>query len=104
MRGELAPIGSTRVSANGYHYTKTGQPSDWRLTHHIIAEQKLGRPLNGNERVIFGDKGKTCLEPANIKVVPKGKGSLRRRIANIEARISELEAQKAELEEELKHS
>jgi hypothetical protein len=101
MRGQLADDNTTRVSKNGYHYTKTPDKG-WQLTHHLIAEETLGRPINkGRERVVFGPGGKTDLSPENIKVVPAGKGSTRRRIAAIEARIDELQAEKLELEREL---
>lgn len=100
MRGSSAPDNSTRVSPNGYHYTK--HKGEWRLTHHILAEKKLGRPLQAGERVVFLDRGKTCLELSNIDVVPAGTGSLRRRLAVIEARIEELEAEKDEIEKKLR--
>lgn len=100
MRGTEAPPNTTRTSQNGYQYTKVG--SEWRLTHHLIAEERLGRRINPEtERVIFVDKDRANLSPSNVKVVPKGKTSVKRRIAAIEARIAELEAQKAELEKEL---
>lgn len=103
-RGAAANVGATRVSANGYHYTKAVDPSDgkekWRLTHHIIAEQKLGRPLREDERVHFVGK-KSDLSPDNIKVVEKGRSSLRRRKAQIEARIQELQAELEEINREL---
>lgn len=100
MRGTEAPNNTTRISKNRYSYTKVG--SDWRLTHHLIAEKKLGRKIDSEtERVIFIDKDRTNLSPDNIKVVPKGKSSLLRRIATIEARIVELEGQKYQLEREL---
>lgn len=98
-RGKKAQAGDTRVAPNGYHYTKTEK--EWRLTHHIVAEKEiLGRPLRENERVEFVS-GKTNLDPSNIRVVVQGRGSLRRRKAQLEERIRELtvelEAVNAEL-------
>jgi len=96
-RGQQVDVGATRVSQNGYHYTKvavkpgTGKPG-WRLTHHIVAEQKLGRPLREDERVSFKGK-KSDLRPENIIVSEKGQGSQRRRKAQLEARIAELQAE-----------
>lgn len=103
-RGALAPLGSTRVSANGYHYTKAIDPATnkecWRLTHHILAEKKLGRPLREDERVHFvGSKSNLSFD--NIKIVERGRGSLRRRKAQIEARIAELQAELDEINKEL---
>ena len=87
-----APDGTTRVSANGYHYTK--QDNRWRLTHHIIAEANLGRPLAPGERVEFKDKDRTNLDPKNVLVRTKGEGSVARRIAVIDDRIRELQAER----------
>lgn len=93
----LAEPGTRRVSANGYDYTKIDN-GNWRLTHHLVAEKEiLHRPLREDERVIFGEKGKTCLDPSNIKVVKKSNGKPRKRIAVIEARIQELQAELEEL-------
>lgn len=103
-RGQEVPVGSVRVSANGYHYTKveddgSGKPG-WRLTHHLVAEKKLGRKLLPNERVSFVDK-KTDLRPKNIVVTQQGTSSLRRRKAHIEAKIQELQAELDEINQEL---
>lgn len=99
-RGQLAQEGATRVSANGYHYTKVG--NKWRLTHHLVAEKKLGRSLREDERVSFKNpKNKLDLSPENIVVTEKGQGSIRRRKAQIEARLSELQAELDEINAEL---
>jgi len=92
----IAAVGSTRIAQNGYSYTKVkndGQ-NQWRLTHHIRAEKVLGRPIDSNsERVIFKDGNRSNLQYNNIEVVPKGKGSLTKRRAELEERIRELQAQ-----------
>jgi HNH endonuclease len=94
-RGQASKPGDTRTAPNGYHYTRTEK--EWRLTHHLIAEQVLGRNLAEDERVTFKDKDRKNLNPANIVVSKVGRGSARRRIAQIDARIAELQAQKDEL-------
>jgi hypothetical protein len=100
VRGQAAPIGSTTIAANGYHYTKV--EGRWRLTHHIVAEKEiLKRPLTDTERVMFVTSDKLNLKPENIKVVQKGKQSLRRRKAQLEARIEELQAELAHIEASL---
>lgn len=105
MRGQTVDVGATRVSQNGYHYTKVEDRGDgkpgWRLTHHILAEQKLGRKLRTDERVSFKNGKKSDLRPDNIRVTEKGTGSARRRKAQIEARIEELKAELAIINEEL---
>jgi len=87
-RGSKSKEGDTRVAANGYHYTRG--TTKWRLTHHIIVEQGLGRSLRANERVYFRDGDRTNLAPNNldIRVVkPKTKAAKR---AEIEAKIDDL--------------
>jgi hypothetical protein len=101
MRGKSAKPGDTRIAPNGYHYTKTKRDG-WRLTHHIIAEKTLGRPLKDGERVVFIDKDRSNLEPNNIEVKITGTSSLRRRKAQLEARIQELQAQLHDVESEIK--
>ena len=95
-----AADGTTRVSANGYSYTKQGRK--WRLTHHIVAEENLGRPLAPGERVEFKDKDRTNLRPDNVAVRAKGEGSVARRISVIDDRIRELQAERDLLLAELK--
>jgi hypothetical protein len=103
MRGSYAEDGATRVAKNGYHYTKVD--GKWRLTHHVIAERDiLHRPLKPGERVVFGAKGKGQLSVDNIEVVPAGRGSTRRKVAELEARIEELTAQRDLLVKELQRS
>lgn len=98
-RGGKANVGDTRVAANGYHYTRCEE--GWRLTHHLIMEETLGRRLEPDERVIFVDGKRSNLAASNIETREKSRGSIRRRKANIEARIAELQAELAEINEEL---
>lgn len=98
-RGQAASEGDTRLAPNGYHYTRTA--TEWRLTHHIIMEKTLGRKLKEDERVIFVDGKRSNLDPDNIEVREKGTGSLRRRLAVIEARIAELQAEKDDIEKQI---
>jgi len=98
-RGRAAKVGDTRVAPNGYHYTRTEK--EWRLTHHIEAEKILGRPLRENERVEFKTKNKLDFSPENLHVTIQGRGSLRRRKAQLEDRIRELQAELDEVSREL---
>jgi hypothetical protein len=65
-RGRNAHEGDTMISQNGYHYTRTA--TKWRLTHHLVAEKKLGRPIAPDEQVYFVDKNRKNFDPANIEV------------------------------------
>lgn len=99
-RGKLAQDGATRVAQNGYQYTKVN--GKWRLTHHIKAEEYLGRSLREDERVSFRDpKKKLDFSRDNIVVSEKGTGSVRRRKAQLEARIAELQAELHDINQEL---
>lgn len=101
MRGQRADVGATRVAPNGYHYTKV--EGGWRLTHHIYAERYLGRPLREDERVAFATGNKLDFSEDNIRVLPKGKASIRRRRAVVEARIEELQAELRSLDAQLQN-
>lgn len=98
-RGQKSEVGDKRVAPNGYHYTKC--EGGWRLTHHLIMEKKLGRPISDNERVVFLNGKRSDLRPDNLAVREKGTSSLRQRKARIEARIEELQAELREIEAQL---
>lgn len=99
-RGETFPIGHERVAQNGYCYVKTEQ--GWRLKHHLIAEEKLGRAIDTKlELVKFADHDRTNFAPDNIVVEPKKMPNKTARIAVLKARRDELQAQIEDLEEEL---
>ena len=95
-RGKASKVGDTKVSPNGYHYTR--MPEGWILTGRKIGAEKLGRALRSNERVRFIDGNQLNLDPDNIEVreVKTTPGAKR---ARLEARIEELQAQLAELED-----
>lgn len=95
-----APDGAERISKNGYTYVKV--VGRWRLKHHLIAEEFLGRLINPDEeRVIFKDGDRTHLNPNNIKVVKKGSSSPERALAALVARRDELNARIQELEAQI---
>lgn len=93
-RGVKSEVGATNVAANGYHYTRT--EDGWKLTHHILAEQILQRPLRSDESVRFRDGDKQHLSLENILITPK-KQSLRGRLAVVQSKIRELQAEEAEI-------
>lgn len=101
-RGATAPDGATRVSQNGYHYTKRN--GKWELTHRIVAEEQiLHRPLEQTERVEFKNKNKMDFRPENLRVatVKADTHTLERRKAELEAKRDEINAQISYIEEEL---
>lgn len=98
-RGHVGKEGDTFINQNGYHYTKTD--GKWRATAHLIAEEKLGRPLNHSlEMVKFVDGDRTNLNPDNISTTPRrSKHSKEARVAVLESRIAELQAELEHLRE-----
>jgi hypothetical protein len=89
-RGAIAEVGAERWSPNGYLYRKTDD--GWETVHRLLAEEKLGRPLNANEYATFMDGDKTNLDPENIIIKLRGRSSLRRRLIQVEDRLRELNA------------
>jgi hypothetical protein len=89
-RGQVAQVGDERTSPNGYRYRRLEE--GWVLVHRLIAEQSLGRKLHTEEYATFKDGDKTNFDPDNILVMQRGRASLRRRLAQIEAHIAELQA------------
>lgn len=96
MRGKASVVGDTRISPNGYHYTRTVE--GWQLTHRIKVEKRLGRKLRANERVKFLDGNKLNLEHDNLEVIIAKSSTLEARKAKVQARIDELQAELDELE------
>lgn len=97
-RGQRAHEGDTRTAPNGYHYTRT--KNEWRLTHHLLAEEILKRALEPKERVYFIDGDRTNLTCSNIGVAGKRPKSVRAQRARLEARLEEIQAQLDALDEE----
>ena len=95
-RGKRSAVGDTRISKNGYHYTRTR--TGWELTHRLIASDKVGRELTPEERVRFRDGDRSNLDPDNIEVYEIRQSSREKKRARLEARIEELQAQLEELD------
>jgi len=87
------------VSNNGYHYTRTERK--WELTHHLIAAEKLGRPIEDDETCRFADGDRTNLHPDNIVVQSKVKKTTRKQLDALYVKRDELEQQIAHLEKVL---
>ncbi len=92
--GNMKEEGATYVADNGYHHTKVN--GKWRLTHHLLAEAALGRPLSQGERVYFKDGDRSNLDPDNIEVRGSKKSkeqrvhALREKIAVLQAELDDL--------------
>lgn len=99
-RGVKAEEGDTFVNANGYHHTKVD--GKWKPTHHIIAEEKLGKAIeHSTEMVRFADGDRFNLDKDNIIVQPRvAKRTREARIAQLEVRIAELQSELESLRSE----
>jgi hypothetical protein len=97
-RGVIAQNGDTRISQNGYHYTRT--PQGWALTHKLVAEEHLGRKLRHSERVRFKNRDRMDLRWENLSIIEKKQTvSNEKKRAQLRAKIEDLQAQLEELEE-----
>lgn len=72
MKGRKASPGDTRIAPNGYHYTRL--TDKWELTHRILMEKELGRPLQKGERVKFIDGDKTNIVIENLELTESDGG------------------------------
>lgn len=74
------PIGyETKPDARGRVYVKVGQPSQYKLKHHVIWEQHFGI-IPENHVIVFQDGDDTNFQPSNLIAVHRGAiGTLNRR-------------------------
>jgi hypothetical protein len=96
VRGQKAKVGDTRVSPNGYHYTRT--KDGWELTGRLVGAKKLGRALLPTERVRYEDGNRLNNDPDNVIVYTVRESSNAKKRARLEAKIEELQAQLDELD------
>lgn len=62
------PVGSERISKDGYMEVKVADPNKWRLKHLVIWEQKNGLVPKGS-CIIFLDGNKQNLDIGNLKMI-----------------------------------
>lgn len=63
------PIGSERVSVDGYTEIKVADPDKWRLKHRVMYEKYHNVVLNPKELVIFADGDKSNITKENLLLV-----------------------------------
>jgi len=108
-RGQAAKVGDTRVSANGYHYTKVGDhpaaQNGWILTHWLTAEEARGGehidPEHEMVQFVSGFNKKDYANPQAVRIIQKNTSSLRKRISVLEAQIAEKTAELDRLKSQL---
>jgi hypothetical protein len=64
-RGFRSEVGEQRITQNGYRQIRTER--GWEFLHRVVAEEKLGRPLEEGERVTFKDRDPLNCDPDNIE-------------------------------------
>lgn len=60
------PVGSTRVTVDGYKEIKVAEPNKWALYHRHLWERTHGEKLSKSEVVIFADGDKTNFDIDNL--------------------------------------
>lgn len=64
------PVGSERLSKDGYVEIKIAEPNKWRFKHLVVWEKEHGPVLKGHA-VIFLDRDKTNISIDNLKMVTR---------------------------------
>lgn len=65
------PLGSTRITVDGYTEIKIAEPNRWALYHRYLYEKAHGVKLAKNEAVIFADGDKTNFDIDNLVKVSR---------------------------------
>lgn len=65
------PIGSERISKDGYVEVKVAEPNKWRLKHRVVWEEAHGTVPNG-KIIVFKDGDKTNTEIDNLMLLSRG--------------------------------
>lgn len=62
------PVGSTRITKDGYIEIKVKDPNIWKLMHRIVWEKENGQ-LKKDEAIVFLDGNKTNCDLSNLKKI-----------------------------------
>lgn len=65
------PIGSERISKDGYIEVKVADPNKWKLKHRIVWE-KVNGPIPKGYIIIFRDNDKTNTDIDNLLMIKRG--------------------------------
>lgn len=60
------PVGSKRVTPDGYTQIKVAEPSVWELYHRVVWEEAHGEKLKNDEAIIFADGDKSNFDIDNL--------------------------------------
>lgn len=65
------PVGSTRITVDGYKEIKTAEPNEWKLYARYLWEKEHGEKLTPNDVVIYADGDKTNFDIDNLVKVSR---------------------------------
>ena len=65
------PIGSERVTKDGYYEVKVADPGVWKLKQRYIWEQHYGKEVPKDGVIIFLDDDKSNFEIENLKLISR---------------------------------
>lgn len=65
------PVGTVRITVDGYYEIKISDPNKWQLMQRYVWEKTNGRKLLKNECVVFLDGDKSNLEPDNLMAIKR---------------------------------
>lgn len=63
------PIGSERVTVDGYVYVKVADPSKWREKHKELWEAAHKKPIPKGHKIIFADHDRTNFNIDNLLLI-----------------------------------
>lgn len=92
------PVGSERVSVDGYVEIKVAEPNKWKLKHRVVWEQAYG-PIPKDYCVTFKDRNPLNLELDNLMVIKRSQLSIMNKVGLYSEipELTEVGAQVAEL-------
>lgn len=64
------PVGSERVTVDGYIEIKVAEPNKWRLKHQVVYEKYKGKVPKGYT-IIFADKNRQNFDMDNLIIVSR---------------------------------
>lgn len=64
------PVGSERVTRDGYIEIKVAEPNKWELKHRVVWEELHG-PIPDGNLIVFRDGDKLNLDPDNLVMISK---------------------------------
>lgn len=69
------PVGSQRLSKDGYIEVKVSEPNVWRRMHQLVWEDNFG-PIPDGHICHFKDNDKTNCSPSNLMLVTRPQGAV----------------------------